>query len=369
MPESQANSKNRDHKSCSPAPARLRNRPTLPLSDQERVALPQVEMTYPVKIPQYYLNLIDWTDPDDPIRLQTIPQLQELVWHDGELPDPIGDDAHSPVPRLTHRYPDRVLLFPTFKCAVYCRHCFRKESLGALGFEAGEMEQAFHYISEHPEVQEVILTGGDPLILPDANLLYLRQRVEQIRHVRMLRIHTRVPVVVPSRVTPQLIDALKASIMVSVVTHFNHPKEITEASAAACGALRAAGFMLLNQTVLLRGVNDNVQTLQTLCRELVYRLGVKPYYIHHCDLTRGVSHFRTRVEDGLALMRQLRGFISGVALPTYVLDLPGGKGKIPLGPGYVQQLSDGTWLCRTVRGESVTYREILGEAAMASVAR
>jgi lysine 2,3-aminomutase len=337
----------------------IRDAERFPLSVEEREAAEQTSGEYLFRAPKYYLDLIDWSDPEDPIRRQVIPDVRELIWDPNEHIDPIGDRAFSPVPRLTHRYPDRVLLFPTYHCAVYCRHCFRKESLAEDGFKREELEPALGYIADHSQVCEVILTGGDPLQISDSNLAYLRDRLAAIPHVRMIRLHTRIPVVLPSRITPQLVAAISGRQMVCVVTHFNHPREITEEAAAACRRLREAGFMMLNQTVLLKGVNDNPETLRTLLRELTYTLGVKPYYLHHCDLTRGMTHFRTTIDSGLALMRQLRGYQSGVTIPTYVLDIPGGAGKIPLGPSYVERRSDSEWSCLTYDGQEKQYAEVV----------
>jgi lysine 2,3-aminomutase len=331
----------------------------LPLAPEERSAA--VERAYKVRAPAYYLGLVDWNDPDDPIRRQVVPSADELRWHARELADPIGDEARSPVPRLVHRYPDRVLLLPTYQCAVYCRHCFRKESVsdGNDGFSREAMEPALGYVAAHAELREVILTGGDPLMLSDTQLAWLRERLESIAHLRLLRLHTRAPVALPMRVTDGVVAALKGRMMVCVVTHFNHPREITAEAAAACRRLREGGFMLLNQTVLLRGVNDRVETLRELFQELVYTLGAKPYYLHHCDLTRGLRHFRTTVDAGLGIMRRLRGHLSGVCVPTYMLDLPGGDGKIPLGPSYVRARQGRSWSFETYDGEVRAYDEVI----------
>ena len=336
----------------------------LPLDPAERARDAAAAASFNVRAPRRYLELIDWADERDPIRRQVIPSADELVHDPREREDPIGDAAHSPVPRLTHRYPDRVLLYPTYQCAVYCRHCFRKESLAdddAAAYAIDVLGPALAYIAEHPEIREVILTGGDPLILANERLEELRRRIEAIDHVRMLRVHTRIPVVLPGRVNPGLVDALKGRLMVCVVTHFNHAREITPATVAAARTLREAGFMLLNQTVLLKGVNDDAEALRTLFRELVYALGIRPYYLHHCDSTRGLTHFRTTIDRGLELMSALRGHISGLCVPHYVLDLPGGDGKIPLGPSYVAARSGFEWKFNTYDARSCTYSEIVVE--------
>lgn len=335
----------------------------LPIDSEERASLQRAAQTYNVRAPRTYLQRVRWDDPRDPVRLQIIPRADELEWDPREHADPIGDEARSPVPRLTHRYPDRVLLYPTYQCAVYCRHCFRKESLDDAGdqFTEASLEPALAYIAAHAEIREVILSGGDPLVLSNARLAWLRARVESISHVRLLRVHTRVPVVTPGRVTREMVSALKGRLMVCVVTHFNHAQEITQETVTAARTLREAGFMLLNQTVLLRGVNDTPEALRELFRELVYALGIKPYYLHHCDLTRGLTHFRTGIEDGHALMQQLRGHVSGLCVPLYVLDLPGGAGKVPLGPSYTIEHHGYDWVFRDFRGGSHSYTEVVRE--------
>ncbi|RWC25092.1 MAG: KamA family radical SAM protein [Mesorhizobium sp.] len=340
----------------------VRDLASLPLSPAERAAAKSAAANHKVRAPKAYLDLIDWNDPADPIRAQVIPSPEELEEVEGELDDPIADHEFSPVPRLTHRHADRVLLFPTYQCAVYCRFCFRKESLTSIGrgYTREALEPALAYISGHPEIREVILTGGDPLSLPDAALAEIRARIEAIPHVRLLRIHTRVPVVLPSRITAGLVAALQGRLMVTVVTHFNHPREITDATEAACRTLRQAGFVLLNQSVLLKGVNDSVEVLEELCRELMYRLGVKPYYLHHGDLARGMAHRRTTIAQGQALAEALRARLSGICNPVYVLDLPKGGGKVPIGPCYVEAREGGNWRLRGLDGEVRAYAEVVG---------
>jgi len=326
----------------------VRDLDALPLSAGERAAAVQAAANHKVRAPKSYLDLIDWNDPDDPIRAQVIPSPDELVETDGELDDPIGDHAYSPVPRLTHRHADRVLLFPTYQCAVYCRFCFRKESLTAIGrgYTRAALEPALDYIAGHTEIREVILTGGDPLSLPDKALEEIRARIEAIAHVRLLRIHTRV----------------QGRLMGTVVTHFNHAREITPATEAACRTLRQAGFVLLNQSVLLKGVNDSVEALEELCRGLMYRLGVKPYYLHHGDLARGMAHRRTTIAEGQALVAALRKRLSGICNPTYVIDLPDGGGKVPLSACQAEPKEDGFWRIRGLDGQERDYRESVDES-------
>jgi len=340
----------------------VRDLASLPLSPGERAAAQEAARAHKVRVPKPYLDLIDWNDPNDPIRAQVIPSRQELVATEGELDDPIGDHEFSPVPRLTHRHADRVLLFPTYQCAVYCRFCFRKESLTAIGrgYTREALEPALAYIAGHEEIREVILTGGDPLSLPDKALSEIRARIEAIPHVRLMRIHTRVPVALPSRVTPGLVAALQGRLMVTVVTHFNHAREITPDTETACRTMRQAGFVLLNQSVLLKGVNDHVEVLEELCRELMYRLGVKPYYLHHGDLASGMAHRRTTIAEGQALAAELRQRLSGICNPTYVIDLPDGGGKVPLGPSHIEGRDGETWRIRGQDGKVRDYREVVG---------
>lgn len=333
----------------------------LPIAPDARARDAAAAEAYSVGAPSHYLDLVDWTDERDPIRLQIIPRAEELAHDPREFEDPIGDARHSPVPHLVHRYPDRVLLLPTYQCAVYCRHCFRKESLHQGACTEDALEPALAYIAAHPEICEVILTGGDPLILGNARIERLRRRIDAIEHVRMLRVHTRIPVVQPTRVDAGLVAALKGRPMVCVVTHFNHVREITPEATTAARLLREAGFLLLNQTVLLKGVNDDAEALRALFRELVYALGIRPYYLHHCDSTRGLSHFRTTIDRGYELMRSLRGHISGLCIPQYVLDLPGGDGKIPLGPSYVEGRAGFDWTFASFDGKSCSYCEIVDE--------
>jgi lysine 2,3-aminomutase len=341
----------------------VRDLDRLPLSPAERAAAQAAAANHKVRAPKAYLDLIDWNDPADPIRAQVIPAPGELEDAEGELDDPIADHAFSPVPRLTHRHDDRVLLFPTYQCAVYCRFCFRKESLTSIGrgYTREALEPALAYISAHPEIREVILTGGDPLSLPDKALAEIVTHIEAIAHVRLLRIHTRVPVALPSRVTPGLVAALQGRLMVTVVTHFNHAREITDATETACRTMRQAGFVLLNQSVLLKGVNDSVEALEELCRELMYRLGVKPYYLHHGDLARGMAHRRTTIEHGQALAEELRRRLSGICNPVYVLDLPEGGGKVPIGPCHVEARDGERWHIRGLDGKVRDYTEVVGE--------
>jgi lysine 2,3-aminomutase len=301
----------------------------------------RVAQRYAVAVTPAMLDAIDPHDRADPVARQFVPTAAELTTTPDELADPIGDAPHTPVKGIVHRYPDRVLLKPTHACAVYCRFCFRREVVGPGGeaLSPAELDAALDYIRAHPQIWEVILSGGDPLILSPRRLKEIVTALDAIDHVGVIRIHTRVPAVDPARITHELIDALRADKAVYVVLHANHPREFTDQARAACRRIVDAGIPMLSQSVLLRGVNDDPATMEALLRAFV-RNRIKPYYLHHADLAPGTSHFRTSLAEGQALMRDLRGRVSGLCQPTYVLDIPGGHGKVPVGPGYVH--ADGT---------------------------
>lgn len=301
----------------------------------ERAALAEVAARYAVALPHAMRALIDPADPRDPIARQIVPDVRELVQTSDERPDPIGDGPHSPCEGLVHRYPDRVLLKLAHVCAVYCRFCFRREMVGpgqGTALSEAALAQALAYIAGHPDIWEVILTGGDPLVVSPRRLASVADRLARIDHVRVLRAHTRLPIAAPEQITPDLVEALKSfGRTVYVAVHVNHPRELSGAARGACARLADAGIVLVSQSVLLRGVNDDVETLSALMRALV-EARVKPYYLHHPDLAPGTGHFRLSIEEGQALVRALRGRLSGLCQPTYVLDIPGGHGKAPLGP-------------------------------------
>jgi len=302
-------------------------------------ALEQVAARYAVTITPNIAGLIDPADPRDPIARQFVPDARELVVAPEENPDPIGDDAHTPVEGVVHRYPDRVLLKVVSACAVYCRFCFRREMVGPGqgGLSPAALDNALHYIRSQPQIWEVILTGGDPLVLSVRRLQDVVARLAAVGHVKITRVHTRVPVAAPERITPALVRALRAPKKATfVVLHANHPREITRKVQAACARFVDAGIPMLSQSVLLRGVNDDAETLGALMRKLV-ECRIKPYYLHHADLAPGTAHQRTSIADGQALMRKLRGRYSGLCQPSYVLDIPGGYGKSPVGPSYVSE--------------------------------
>lgn len=291
------------------------------------------------------------------VRAQFVPSPAELETRPEELADPIGDGARSPVPGLTHRYPDRVILHATQTCEVYCRFCFRRETVGEAGALAeAELDRIAAYLAEHPEIWEVILTGGDPMVLSPRRIAALLGRLAAIPSLQVVRFHTRVPVVAPGRVTPALVAALDQRLAVWVVVHTNHVDEITPEAEAALARLACAGVPLLSQTVLLRGVNADPDTLEALFRKLI-RNRVKPYYLHHPDLARGTGHFRLGIAEGQAIMAALRGRISGTALPLYVLDIPGGHGKVPIGPGYLEPDGPGEWRVTDPQGRVHRYRD------------
>jgi len=277
--------------------------------------------------------LINPADPADPIAAQFVPTAAELVAAPEDRTDPIGDERWSPVPGIVHRYADRVLLKPILLCPVYCRFCFRREVVGKRPamLDRAALERAFDYVRERPEIWEVIVTGGDPFVLAPRRLAAIVRTLDQIPHVAVIRFHTRVPLVDPGRVKPALVRALAAEKAVYVVVHANHPRELTPQAREAVTRLSRAGIPLLSQTVLLRGVNDDAAVLEALFRGLV-AMRVKPYYLHHADLARGTAHFRTGIAAGQRLVRSLRGHISGLCQPTYVLDIPGGYGKVPIAP-------------------------------------
>jgi len=287
---------------------------------------------------------------------QFVPTAEELVNRPDDLFDPIGDDVHAPVPGLTHRYPDRVILHVTKTCEVYCRFCFRRETVGDTGhLPQDQLDAALDYIRRTPAIWEVILTGGDPLVLSARRIAALVAQLSAIAHVGVIRLHTRVPVVAPERITDDLVAALRQHPSVWVVVHTNHADELTPEARDALTRLADAGVPLLSQSVLLRGVNDTVEALEHLFRALI-RLRVKPYYLHHCDLARGAGHFRTTIAEGQALMAALRGRLSGTCLPTYVLDIPGGHGKVPIGPDHLHRDGDG-WRVTDPNGGQHRYHD------------
>lgn len=321
------------------------------LTNEEKEAISQVD--FPMSITPYLVSLIDKDNPNCPIRKQSIPSMDELCISPYDMEDPLDEDNDSPVPLLVHRYPDRVLLMATESCASYCRHCTRRRRIGYNRNE--DLSRAYEYIKSNKRIRDVLISGGDPLILDDDSLEDIVRSIREIDHVEMIRIGTRVPVTMPMRITDQLIYTLKKYSPIWFSIHFNHPKEITREVKYACNKLAEHGFPLGSQTVLLKGINDNAYTMKKLLCELL-KIRVRPYYLYHCDQAKGISHFRVPLSQGLEIIKKLRGHISGYAIPTYVIDMPKGGGKIPLIPEYVTKIND-SYLLQNYKGETYMYSD------------
>nr|WP_272213115.1 lysine-2,3-aminomutase-like protein [Marinicella sp. W31]MDC2879061.1 lysine-2,3-aminomutase-like protein [Marinicella sp. W31] len=324
---------------------------------QDHAELKAVEENFRIRIPAHVLAALEGAGADDPLRTQYVPDARELDHHAGESEDPIGDQVFEREKGITHRYPDRLLLKPTHSCQVYCRFCFRRETVGKpeAALDGAELQIALDYIRAHEEIFEVILSGGDPLVLSDRRLGALMEALGEIRHVGVIRFHTRAPLVSPERITDALIAALKrARKTVNIVIHVNHARELTDAVKAGLARLADNGIPLFSQTVLLKDVNDDAETLATLFRALLLNR-VKPYYLHHLDHAKGVSHFAVPIVRGQAIMRALRGRVSGLCLPTYVLDIPGGHGKVPIGPAYLEHVEACDYQVEDYQGQSHRY--------------
>lgn len=317
-------------------------------------ALKQVAARYAVSVTDAVMKTIKVQG--DPVALQYLPQAAELVTKPEELHDPIGDQAHSPVRGIVHRYPDRVLLMPVNVCAVYCRFCFRREHIGPgqKMLKAAELETALGYIRDHKDIWEVILSGGDPMILGVERMREIIAALDEIEHVKVIRIHTRIPVADPSRIDDDMCKALQTKKSLYVLVHTNHAQELSDDAIAAFKKLQRAGAHLLSQSVLLKNVNDDAAALEELFRALT-ALGVKPYYLHHPDLAPGTGHFRLSLKEGMAIVGQLRGRLSGLCLPTYMLDIPGGHGKVPVDSHHVVENSDGSYTLTDPGGGSHIY--------------
>ena len=309
---------------------------------------------FQARINPYYLSLIRY--PNDPIWKQCVPDNKELEDLDG-FTDPLREDEMSPVPNITHRYPDRALFLTTSQCGMYCRFCTRKRKVGNSDkISMKELESAFKYLEKHTEVRDVIMSGGDPLMLTDAMLEKILKRLRQIQHIEIIRIGSKMPCVLPHRITPKLVEMIKKYHPIYVNTHFNHPWEITPESSKACGMLADAGIPVSNQAVLMKGVNDDAEVMKDLFLKLL-KIRVRPYYLYMADETRGANHFRTSVDKGLEIMYKLRGNISGLAIPHFVIDAPGGGGKIPILPQYVLHRDEDRIVMRNFRNEVYVYRE------------
>jgi lysine 2,3-aminomutase len=336
----------------------LRN--LLPFAPDELEALGRLEAEYKLAVPPYYFSLIDPHDPHDPIRIQSVPSPLEAENPSGyELEDPLEEDKDSPVPGLTHRYPDRALLITTPNCSMYCRYCTRKRATLTRGGWEGvskDDERMIEYVRRTESIRDVIVSGGDPLTLPMGKLRYYLENLKAIDHVDVIRVGTRVPVTLPQRLyDPELIDLLASAEKVYIQTHFNHPREVTPEAARVCQALLRAGMPINNHSVLLKGVNDSLETMRELLRALL-RIKVRPYYIFHCDPVTGAGHFRTSVWKGLEIMEGLRGHMSGIGIPTYVVDSPHGGGKIPMMPNYLVSMSDDAVVLRNYEGLLIRYQ-------------
>lgn len=328
------------------------------LTEDERAGIKDCLDSLRMAITPYYASLMDPEDPNCPIRKQAIPVTWELEASHCDLADPLYEDVDSPTPGLTHRYPDRVLLLVTDQCAMYCRHCTRRRIAGTTDQPRPqhEIEAAIAYIEKTPGVRDVLISGGDALLLADDVIESLLKRLRSIPHVEIIRFGTRAPVVLPQRITPALCNMLRKYHPIWLNTHFNHPKEITPESRAACERLVDAGIPVGNQTVLMKNVNDCPYIMKQLVQDLV-KMRVRPYYLYQCDLSEGLEHFRTSVAKGIEIIELLRGHTSGFAVPTYVVDAPGGGGKIPVNPQYMVSMSDKKVILRNYEGITCTYTE------------
>ncbi len=330
----------------------------LPFTRDELEAIGSLEAEYKLAIPPYYFSLINTDDPEDPIRLQSVPSPLEA---EGgfELNDPLDEDKDSPVNGLTHRYPDRVLMLTTPNCSMYCRYCTRKRATLTRGGWEGiskDDERMIEYIRQHKEIKDVIVSGGDPLTLPIGKLRYYLENLKAIEHVDVIRVGTRVPVTLPQRLYDQeLLDLLADTEKVYIQTHFNHPREITPEAIRVCKSLLRHGMPINNHSVLLKGVNDSLDVMRKLLRGLL-KAKVRPYYIFHCDPVTGAGHFRTSVWKGLEIMEGLRGHMSGIGIPTYVVDSPQGGGKIPMMPNYLVSMADDAVVLRNYEGMLIRYQ-------------
>lgn len=333
-------------------------RQVIRLSDNEEREIEQCRKLFPMAITPHYASLMSDSDPDCPMRRQAVPDIREIGSTDCDMEDPLHESLDSPVPGITHRYPDRVLFLVTDQCGVYCRHCTRRRIAqpDRQVLPPNHIETAMEYIRSRKEVRDVLISGGDPLTLPDEKLEYILKRLREIKHVEIIRIGSRVPVVLPQRITRNLCKMLKKYHPLWLNTHFNHPAELVPESMEACSRLADVGIPVGNQSVLLKGVNDCPHIMKELVQGLV-RNRIRPYYIYQCDLSAGTGHFRTAVGKGIEIYENLRGHTSGLAVPTFVVDAPGGGGKIPLFPNYVVSRSDRKIVLRNFEGKLYTYTE------------
>jgi len=330
----------------------------LTLAPEEREAFANGTRTFPVSVTPYYLGLIDPTDPADPLRLTMIPRAAEHVEGPGESWDPLGEESHSPAPRIVHTYPGKVLFLVTDHCATYCRFCTRARVVGSgrLRTDSAEWDAGLQYIAGHPAIRDVLLSGGDPLIFSDGRLDDLLERLRAIPHVEIIRVGTKIPAVLPQRITPDLARVLKSHAPLWISAHFTHPRELTPEAEVACNRLAHAGVPVVSQTVLLKDVNDDADMLKTLFERLL-RLRVRPYYLHQCDPIVGSAHFRTSVETGQRLIESLQGRTTGFAIPSLMIDASGGGGKVPVGPQYLTGRDGDDLLLRNYEGNTYRYHD------------
>jgi len=342
----------------------LRNRITcadklaefLPLNDRQKKEIDSCLGRFRMAVSPYYASLIDPADPNCPIRAQAVPSIGELQSYEWEKTDPLNEEKDSPVKNIVHRYPDRVLFLVSSQCATYCRHCVRNRLFGEndLPITEADTENAIAYIEGKPQIRDVLISGGDPLLLEDDKLERIIKKLRAIPHVQIIRIGTRVPVTLPMRITGGLLSMLKKDHPGWSNTHFNHPRELTEISLSACAAIVDSGIPLGNQSVLLKNINDNTDIMKELLLGLV-KARIRPYYLYQCDLYAGSEHFRTKVETGIEIIKNLTGYISGFAIPKFVIDAPDGGGKIPIGPEYIESIDDEKIVMRNYRGGIYSY--------------
>jgi lysine 2,3-aminomutase len=326
------------------------------LSEKEKEDMGKCLEHFRMAITPYYASLMDPNNPMCPIRMQAVPTINETQVGPWELADPLDEERDSPVKNIVHRYPDRVLFLVTHMCSMYCRHCTRRRTVGEEDYviSDAEVDAAIDYIAKNPNIRDVLLSGGDPLTMSDARLEKIIAKLRNIEHVEIIRIGTRVPVVMPMRITPELLTMLKKYHPIWINTHFNHPKELTPEAVKACSDIVDAGIPLGNQSVLLRNINDNTETMKELLLKLV-KARIRPYYLYQCDMSQGLSHFRTRVETGIEIIQDLTGTISGYAVPKFVIDAPHGGGKVPMNPEYIITMDDKEVIMRNYAGQIYKY--------------
>ena len=328
------------------------------LTKEEEEGIKNPNRRLPMAITPYFASLMDRDDPNCPIRRQVVPRIEESKRTSSDQIDPLSEEAHSPVPGLVHRYPDRVLLLSTDKCASYCRYCTRERLVGEREtcITEDRLQAICNYLKEHKEVRDVVISGGDPLLMQEKKLEFIIKSIREIEHIEIIRLGTKVPVTLPQRITHKLTSMLKKYQPLYMSIHFTHPKEITPEVKRACDLLSDAGLPLGSQTVLLKGINDDAPILKKLFQELL-KVRVRPYYLYQCDLVRGTGHFRTKIEKGIEIINQIRGFTSGYAVPTYVIDAPGGGGKIPVSPLYIVSHDDNRVILRNYENKVFEYVE------------